>query len=246
MDRQTRRQYLEAMGIQTWQLREAVLPMPAAGIELGTTPTAAPPAEAAATLNNSPAGTEIDNMDWPALEGNIRACTRCELHQTRTQAVPGVGNHQADVMVIGEAPGADEDQQGEPFVGRAGKLLDQMLLAIGLKREAVYISNIVKCRPPNNRDPRPEEAGACEAYLQRQIRLVQPKVILAVGRIAAHNLLKTDQRVGALRGKDWTYTDTQTPVVVTYHPAYLLRSPAEKRKAWQDLLRARQIVNAGA
>jgi len=230
MAQQNHDQYLEAMGIQTWRLRQS----PSQSDDIRAE---APVAEAPITEADTSAG-----LDWPELVASIKGCTQCELHQQRAQAVPGVGNQQSDWMVIGEAPGADEDQQGEPFVGRAGKLLDQMLLAIGLKRETVYITNIVKCRPPGNRDPRPEEAAACEQYLKRQIELVRPKIILAVGRISAHNLLKTDQKVGAMRGKRFEYADTGIPVVVTYHPAYLLRSPAEKRKAWQDLLLARSVV----
>jgi DNA polymerase len=147
----------------------------------------------------------------------------------------GVGNEQADLLVIGEAPGADEDRQGEPFVGRAGQLLNAMLLAMGFKREAVFIANIVKCRPPNNRDPKPEEALACQSYLLHQIELIRPKLILSVGRISAQNLLKTDIAVGKLRGRVHTYGEWGIPLVVTYHPAYLLRSPEQKSKAWQDL-----------
>jgi DNA polymerase len=157
------------------------------------------------------------------------------LHGTRTQTVFGVGDRRADWLVIGEAPGADEDQQGEPFVGRAGQLLNAMLFAIGLAREQVYIANILKCRPPGNRDPRPEEVVCCEPYLFRQIELIQPKIILAVGRIAAQNLLKTDTPIGKLRGQLHRFGAAGIPVVVTYHPAYLLRSPTEKRKAWDDL-----------
>lgn len=181
-------------------------------------------------------------LEWPELEQTVKNCTRCELSQTRTQAVFGVGNRQADWLIIGEAPGADEDRLGEPFVGRAGKLLDQMLFAIGLDRKTAYIANILKCRPPNNRDPKPEEARCCEAYLKNQIALIKPKVILAVGRVAAQNLLKTDERIGAMRGRKFEYDNTGVPVVVTYHPAYLLRSPMEKRKSWQDLLLAKQVM----
>jgi DNA polymerase len=145
-------------------------------------------------------------------------------------------------MVIGEAPGADEDAQGEPFVGRAGKLLNEMLRAIGLPREQVYIANILKCRPPNNRDPLPAEVEQCEPFLKEQVALVQPRIILAVGRIAAQNLLKTDIPIGRLRGRRFEYGDG-IPLVVTYHPAYLLRSPTEKRKAWGDLLFARSVLS---
>ena len=173
--------------------------------------------------------------DWAGLERQVACCTRCDLHKTRTQTVFGAGNRQARWFVIGEAPGADEDRQGEPFVGRAGMLLTEMLYAAGYRREDVYIANILKCRPPENRNPRPEEVGACISYLQQQISLVQPEIILAVGGIAAHNLLETDAPVGRLRGKVHYYGDSRIPLVVTYHPAYLLRSPLEKRKVWDDL-----------
>jgi len=157
------------------------------------------------------------------------------LHGARTQTVFGIGHRGADWLIIGEAPGKDEDLQGEPFVGRAGQLLNAMLLAVGLQREQVYIANILKCRPPNNRDPKADEVACCEAYLARQIALIRPRIILAVGRIAAQNLLKTDTPIGKLRGRVHHYGDTGIPVVATYHPAYLLRSPLEKAKAWRDL-----------
>ena len=176
-----------------------------------------------------------------ALKKEVSICTQCELHQTRTQTVFGVGNPQADWLVIGEAPGADEDRQGEPFVGRAGQLLNSMLLAIGLQREQVFIANILKCRPPNNRDPKTEEVVACESYLRQQIELINPKIILAVGRIAAQNLLKVDTPIGKMRGNRYQYPDSELPVIVTYHPAYLLRSPREKRKVWEDLKNAMQL-----
>ena len=175
------------------------------------------------------------------LQAQVAGCTRCALHEARFQAVFGVGDRQADWMIIGEAPGADEDRQGEPFVGRAGRLLNSMLLAIGLRREQVFIANILKCRPPRNRDPKPEEVTACEGYLNRQIELVDPKIILAVGRIAAQNLLKIDTPIGRMRGQRYAYGNTGRPVVVTYHPAYLLRSPLEKRKVWQDLQMAMRL-----
>jgi DNA polymerase len=174
-------------------------------------------------------------LDWPSLREQVRDCRACELRVGCTQTVFGVGNTQADLLVIGEAPGADEDRQGEPFVGRAGQLLNAMLLAMGYKRESVFIANIVKCRPPNNRDPKAEEALRCEPYLLRQIELIQPRVILAVGRIAAQNLLKTEITVGKLRGRIHAFGERRIPLVVTYHPAYLLRSPEQKGRAWQDL-----------
>ena len=178
---------------------------------------------------------------WQGLRQQVSTCTACTLHESRTQTVFGVGDTQADWLLIGEAPGAEEDRRGEPFVGRAGKLLDSMLLAMGLSREQVFIANILKCRPPNNRDPKPEEVVACESFLKKQIELIQPKIILTVGRIAAQNLLKVDTPIGRMRGQRYTYGDTGIPVVVTYHPAYLLRSPREKRKSWQDLQMAMKI-----
>lgn len=237
-DEAIRRRYLHAMGITQWERRSAP-PVPGADMgqaEPGTVPVAAE------TQPRSDAGSP----EWHALEQAVRACTRCPLHKTRTQAVFGVGNKSAEWLVIGEAPGADEDRQGEPFVGRAGQLLTSMLKALGLAREQVYIANILKSRPPNNRDPLPEEVAACEPYLKQQIALIRPKIILAVGRIAAQNLLKTDTKIGALRGQRHTCPGTEIPVVVTYHPAYLLRSPLEKRKAWEDLKFARRVLRGEA
>ena len=181
-------------------------------------------------------------MDWSALTDAVRDCTACGLRATCTQTVFGVGDRNADWMVIGEAPGADEDRQGEPFVGRAGQLLNSMLGAVGLQREQVYIANILKCRPPKNRDPKPDEAECCRPFLARQIALVKPRLILAVGRIAAQNLLNTDVTIGKLRGQ--LHHLGEIPVVVTYHPAYLLRSPKEKRKAWDDLKLALRTLRA--
>ncbi|WP_045224880.1 uracil-DNA glycosylase [Methyloterricola oryzae] len=172
-------------------------------------------------------------LDWESLERRVAACTACALHQSRTQTVFGVGNREAQWMIIGEAPGEQEDLRGEPFVGPAGMLLNEMLRAIGLSREQVYIANILKCRPPRNRDPQADEASACEGYLKQQVALIKPRIILAVGRIAAQNLLKTNLTIGKLRGQVHRYE--QIPLVVTYHPAYLLRTPTEKRRAWDDL-----------
>lgn len=228
MDRNA--QYLDAMGITRWQLRNRS----AESVSADEPPMQSMAADAA---------PDIARMDWQILQQTVTACTQCELHAGRKQAVFGVGDRQAEWMIIGEAPGADEDAQGEPFVGRAGKLLNAMLLAIGLPREQVYIANILKCRPPRNRDPKFEEVVQCKAYLNRQIQLVAPKIILAVGRIAAHNLLNTEQTIGRLRGKVHLLSEHDIPVVVTYHPAYLLRSPLEKRKSWQDLKLARQTLN---
>jgi DNA polymerase len=186
--------------------------------------------------------TESEESEiWTDLRQRVAECQQCELHRGRKQTVFGVGDHNADWLIIGEAPGAEEDKQGEPFVGRAGKLLNSMLLACGLQREQVFIANILKCRPPSNRDPKPEEVAACSSYLRQQIDLIQPKIILAVGRIAAQNLLQTETPIGKMRGQKYEYADTGIPVVVTYHPAYLLRSPREKRKSWQDLQMAMQV-----
>jgi uracil-DNA glycosylase family 4 len=187
------------------------------------------------------APSAVATLDWDALRETVAACRRCDLHSTRTQTVFGVGDRAARWMFIGEAPGADEDRQGEPFVGRAGQLLTSMLKALGLPREDVYIANVLKCRPPGNRDPRPEEARSCRGYLDRQIELVDPALIVAVGRIAAQSLLETDTALSKLRGKVHGLGARRRPLVVIYHPAYLLRSPAEKRKAWLDLLLAKQV-----
>lgn len=179
---------------------------------------------------------------WKGLRAEVLACKRCTLHTTRTQGVFGVGPERSDWLVVGEAPGAEEDRRGEPFVGAAGQLLDAMLRAIGLDRRSnVYIANVLKSRPPGNRDPRPEEVTACLPYLERQIALLQPKIILAVGRIAAQNLLGTAAPLGRLRGQVHYFGERNTPLVVTYHPAYLLRTPGDKRKAWEDLKFARNL-----
>jgi DNA polymerase len=213
MHPQRRLQYLEAIGIDLWVTRRE---------------SGAPPGDSAAR--------------WEALRSEVLKCTRCPLHLTRTQGVFGVGPQRADWLVIGEAPGAEEDRRGEPFVGAAGQLLDAMLRAIGLDRSTnVYIANVLKSRPPGNRDPRPEEVAACLPYLVRQIALLQPKIMLAVGRIAAQNLLATTVPLGRLRGQVHRFGELNTPLVVTYHPAYLLRTPADKRKAWEDLKFARSV-----
>lgn len=178
--------------------------------------------------------SDVAGLDWSRLKQRVSACTACKLRPGCTQTVFGVGDEHADWLFVGEGPGADEDTLGEPFVGQAGKLLDNMLLAIKLKRgNNVYITNIVKCRPPGNRNPDAEEIAACLPYLQRQIELIQPKVIVALGKVASNALLGRDATLASLRGKLHDYRGT--PLIVTYHPAYLLRSPSEKAKAWQDL-----------
>lgn len=185
--------------------------------------------------------------DWAGLRDQVLQCQRCALCETRTQAVFGVGAQSAPLMVVGEGPGADEDRLGEPFVGRAGQLLDRMLAAIQRDRQQnVYIANVVKCRPPGNRDPLEIEAEACRPYLEQQIKLVQPKLIVALGRVAAQRLLKTSEPLARLRGDLHHYGPDQTPVWVTYHPAYLLRSPRDKAKSWADLKRIRALLDADA
>ncbi len=219
-----RRAYLQAMGIDVWVSRDTPDPMAAA------LPSESDSSDLVAT----------DSLDWDELRRTVSDCTRCGLANSRTQTVFGVGNQNATWMIIGEAPGAEEDRRGEPFVGRAGQMLTEMLRAIGQSREAVFIANILKCRPPNNRDPEASEAAACRDYLQRQIALVQPSIILAVGKIAAQNLLQSDEPVGRLRGREHALDGV--PVVVTYHPAYLLRSPSQKRKVWSDLCMAKHLA----
>lgn len=220
-----RRAILAALEIDVWERRDRIVAVPAAAL-----PAAAQSAAA-----------DVAALDWDELFARVRSCTLCPLHATRTQGVFGVGDRAAQWMVIGEAPGAEEDRQGEPFVGRAGQLLNSMLKAMGLAREQVFIANILKSRPPGNRDPKPEEVRACIPYLFRQIELVNPTMILCVGRIAAQTLLETTEPIGKLRGVVHRIGSNR-PMVVTYHPAYLLRSPGEKRKAWADLVLAMQTL----
>ena len=226
----------------------------------------APAAPVPTALGPRPEG--VADMDWPQLEATVAACRACGLCAGRTQTVFGVGSRAADWMVIGEAPGENEDRQGQPFVGQAGKLLDNMLAAIGLSRQVeeiidsgaaradpasasgpkdskqgVYIANVLKCRPPGNRNPQPDEITQCEPYLRRQVALVQPKIILAMGRFAVQSLLQTTEPIGKLRGRVHHYEGV--PVIVTYHPAYLLRALPEKAKAWQDLCLALATARAG-
>ena len=262
MDLERRRQYLEAIGIDLWVARGAppltaatavcATPATAGAASAPATATLATATQSTATQAAAPVGaasvvrppdTSVESAAlWETLRAEVRTCTRCPLHSTRTQGVLGVGPQRSDWLVIGEAPGAEEDRRGEPFVGAAGQLLDAMLRAIGLDRKTnVYIANVLKSRPPNNRDPKPEEVAACLPYLVRQIALLEPRIMLAVGRIAAQNLLGTDAPLGRLRGRVHYFGERSTPLVVTYHPAYLLRTPADKRKAWEDLKFARSV-----
>ncbi|MCP4043243.1 MAG: uracil-DNA glycosylase [Gammaproteobacteria bacterium] len=249
MDR-IRKQYLDAMEIGTWVRREDILSSRSDSHIGAGAPGVIVPEASSSDTGDAVVSTGKDrlgtaDMSWGKLEQTVTSCSACGLHGTRIQTVFGTGNREADWLVIGEAPGADEDRQGEPFVGRAGQLLNAMLLAIGLKREEVYIANILKCRPPNNRDPQLEEVVHCEGFLLRQIQLIQPRVILAVGRIAAQNLLKIDTPIGRMRGRVYSYGEARTPVVITYHPAYLLRSPRQKATVWKDLKLARSVARAG-
>jgi DNA polymerase len=208
------------------------------------TPT---PAPNAVMLGQRPTG--IEAMDWPELRAAVASCTACKLCQARKQTVFGVGNTRAHWMIVGEAPGEQEDLQGEPFVGKSGQLLDNMLRSIQLGRadaapdKQVYIANSVKCRPPGNRNPEPDELAQCEPFLIRQVELVRPKIILAMGRFAVQSLLRSHEPIGKLRGRVHRYQGV--PLIVTYHPAYLLRNPEDKAKAWDDLCLAVQTVGSG-
>lgn len=244
-----REQILGEMGITLWRVR-APAPQASDAAPEGPAPEsppaaarAAPPAgrRAPETVSGDDRRATIMRLEWPDLRAHVSACRACPLHEKRTQTVFGVGDEQADWLFVGEGPGAEEDARGEPFVGQAGRLLDSMLAALQLRRgENVYIANVVKCRPPGNRNPQPEEAGACEPYLHRQIDLIRPRLIVALGRVAAVNLLGTEASVASLRGRVHDYRGT--PLVVTYHPAYLLRNLPDKAKAWADLVFAARTM----
>ncbi len=221
---------------------------------LGPLWVARPQGEATVAEDAAPAGRSeaIARMEWDDLERAVAQCTACALCATRTQTVFGVGNRTAEWMLVGEAPGAEEDARGEPFVGQAGRLLDNMLAAVGLTRagtdpHAVYIANVLKCRPPGNRNPAPDEVAQCDPFLKRQIELVNPKLVLVMGRFAAQSLLGTEASIASLRGKvhHIEVAGRRVPVVVTYHPAYLLRNLADKAKSWADLCLAREVVARG-
>jgi len=245
-----RHRYLRAMQVDVW-LRRGERPQGCA-----ETAAIAPDEDKSGAVEpmgieaRSPAAgaTEVVAMPLAELESTVAGCLNCDLHRGRNRTVFGTGDAQARWMIIGEAPGAEEDRTGEPFVGRAGQLLNAMLRAIGISREAVYIANIIKCRPPKNRDTKPEEMLACSAYLRRQIAVVKPRVIVAVGRVAAQHLAGSTLAIGRMRGQSYFYENSDNgakiPIVVTYHPAYLLRSPLEKRKSWNDLKRVRQLLES--
>lgn len=246
---------LREMGLAPlWRLRDApgaggeslpvAEPVTAVIVSDAAAPAAAPvrePAVLPAVMPVTSPRVAADGMDWAALEAAIGTCQACPLHERRTMTVPGVGDRAADWLFVGEGPGAEEDLRGEPFVGQAGKLLDAMLAAIGLARgRNVYIANAVKCRPPGNRTPESAEMAACLPYLERQIALIQPRIIVALGRPAAQTLLGGEVKINAARGR--LFDRAGIPVVVTYHPAYLLRSPQDKAKAWEDLCFARAAL----
>lgn len=272
-DRQ--RAMLEEMGVRLWPAPQAdalqaepdAVPSPATQQAVAApAPTArgaTQPVALAEALPSfvhtlrGPRPSGVDQMDWAALREAVAGCTACKLCQGRKNTVFGVGSEEAHWMVVGEAPGEQEDRQGEPFVGKAGQLLDNMLAALGLSRgeppaapgegpagpeRRVFIANVLKCRPPGNRNPEPEEVAQCEPFLRRQVELVRPKIILAMGRFAVQSLLQSNEPIGRLRGKPHRYAGV--PVVVTYHPAYLLRNLPDKARAWEDLCLARELMRA--
>jgi len=243
---------LREMGIRLWPA-----PPDSAGQQGSPLPPAEPPAaeasapQVAAAATPSAVDSAVGTLDWPALREAVAGCTACTLCESRRQTVFGVGSTRAHWMIVGEAPGEQEDRQGEPFVGKSGQLLDNMLRAIALTRgedaepaHQVYIANTLKCRPPGNRNPLPEELAKCEAFLIRQVQLLQPKIILAMGAFAVQSLLRSSEPVGKLRGRVHRYQGV--PLVVTYHPAYLLRNPVDKAKAWDDLCLAVEAARGGA
>jgi uracil-DNA glycosylase len=245
-------EFFQELGVEgmrpdaTWRKRpraDAVLPAAPAA-----TPAPAEPRSSEPVAPKAPSDPVVQLFHSPsealaALKTEIGpACTRCKLHTLgRTQVVFGTGNPQADLMFVGEAPGADEDIQGEPFVGRAGQLLTKIIEAIGMRREEVYIANVIKCRPPGNRNPEPDEVEQCEPFLFRQIDTIKPKVIVALGKFAAQCLLRTSDPITRIRGKEFTYRDAI--LIPTYHPAYLLRNPSAKRDVWEDMKRVRALLS---
>jgi DNA polymerase len=230
-----------------WRLRANAAPT------VQAPPGTPDPPPAAAEAAGAPAAAGVAAMDWDRLQAAVAACTACPLCRSRTQTVFGVGDRRARWMLIGEAPGAEEDARGEPFVGQAGRLLDNMLAAAGLGRaaggdSAVYIANVLKCRPPGNRNPQPEEMARCVPFLRRQIALLRPQLIVVMGRFAVQSLLGTDASIASLRGRahEIEIDGLRVPVIVTYHPAYLLRTLADKSKAWADLCLAREVFRRTA
>ncbi|MGV6827660.1 MAG: uracil-DNA glycosylase [bacterium] len=240
--------YLGALGVTQWRRRD-MLHTTIEGTAAIAESTKAIPVEHVADTSAASATVAPDwnnklpeAVDLDALKAQVSTCRACELADSRTQTVFGVGSSNPRLLVIGEAPGVEEDKRGEPFVGNAGKLLDNMLRAIGLSREQVFIANVIKCRPPRNRNPHAQEIAACRGFLESQIELLNPAVLLSVGAVSAHSLLEVDTPVGKLRGKTYRFGERQIPLLVTYHPAYLLRKPQEKAKAWVDLQRLMALL----
>jgi uracil-DNA glycosylase len=239
-----KKSYLDALEIPIWRAKKQTL-VSTLPIELQK--ETKPQLDTIHDNNAQNFSIKNANLNWIELQNKVKACQLCELCKTRTQTVFGVGNEQADLLLVGEAPGANEDLQGEPFVGRGGMLLTSMIKSIGLERNKVYIANILKCRPPNNRDPSPSEVQVCTPFLREQIALIKPKLIVAVGRIAAQFLLNTEDSMASLRGRIHSYqvNGNEVPLMVIYHPAYLLRSPREKRKAYLDMLAIEKMIAQG-
>lgn len=233
-----RQYYLDAMGIQVWEDLDAQATPSVAAVTEDSVSVESSPSE----NKSQPSIIDVSDCDWAQLSATVEQCQLCELCNTRKQTVFGTGNQNADLLVIGEAPGQDEDAQGEPFVGEAGQLLTAMLKAIKLEREQVYITNVLKCHPPNNRDPLVDEIKNCHAYLYRQITLLQPKAIYAVGRIAAQALLNSKESISKLRLHQHSFEGI--PLIASYHPAYLLRKPSEKKAAWHDLQQLQKLLEA--
>ena len=240
MDSARRGRYLQALGLESWSLRR---PQPTAASGAHCEPVPGPGARPVPAPAVQTRREPSPPADWAGLRAAVAGCRKCRLCETRTNTVFGVGPAGAPLMVVGEGPGADEDARGEPFVGRAGKLLDEMLRAIGRSRTTdTFIANVVKCRPPGNREPAEDEAEACRPYLEQQLQLVQPRLIVALGRVAAQRLLVTDTPIGKMRGQTYAWGPERTPLMVTYHPAYLLRNPAEKAKSWADLKQVHRFL----
>lgn len=255
MDFARRSRYLQALGLEPWERRHpSAAPGRAAAAPVSRAAVAEPAAAPLAAVAPAPKAVRpaaparvTGPLGWDELRQAVSGCRECRLCETRTNTVFGVGPLEAPLMVVGEGPGADEDARGEPFVGRAGKLLDEMLRAIGRSRQTdTYIANVVKCRPPGNREPAEDEAEACRGYLEQQLRLVKPRLIVALGRVAAQRLLVTDTPIGKMRGQSYTWGPESTPLMVTYHPAYLLRNPAEKAKSWDDLKKVHRFLQAAS
>lgn len=234
MDSDRRARCLQALGIDDWRTRG--VPAPAVPV--------APPAVAGPPLPALTPSPRAAPGDWDSLQAAVASCRKCRLSETRTRTVFGVGPRGAPLMVVGEGPGADEDAQGEPFVGRAGKLLDEMLRAIGRsRRDNTFITNVVRCRPPGNREPAEDEAEECRPFLEQTLKQVRPRLIVALGRVAAQRLLASDTPIGRMRGQTYAWGSEATPLMVTYHPAYLLRNPGDKAKSWEDLKRIHRFLS---